>query len=698
MDGFTLVSGFFVLFCIVECSSGLDAIAQDQSISEGRRLTSKNGSFELGFYSPSNSTVRFLGIWHKKIPLRKLVWVANQNNPINDSSGLLTINTEGNALLLGHTNSVFWSTNSSKRAPKPILQLLDSGKLVLRDEKDENPDNYLWQSFELDHQMGTFLKGTTLGRGRSAMADSCDDYGRCGPSGLCDISNSPICSCPKGFKPKSPEQWSTGENSQGCVRNIPLDCEQSNGFIEYISFKVQDTQNSSVDKSMNLKECREKCLRNCSCMAYASAEINGGGGCTIWFGELIGIRRFVDGGHNLFVKMPASELDTKHGKKVKIIVGITVTASISITFGILLAVYYKRRNRTEFKENDRNDEAQKEDLDLPSFNLSTIATATVNFSSNNKLGDGGFGSVYMGTLPDGQVIAAKRLSLGSGQGMNEFKNEVILIAKLQHRNLVRLLGYCIQGEERLLIYEYMPNKSLDYYIFDQTRGKLLDWSKRFNIILGVARGLIYLHQDSRLRIIHRDLKASNVLLDKVMNPKISDFGMARTFRGDQTEGVTNRVVGTFGYMAPEYAIDGQFSVKSDVFSFGILMLEIVSGKRNRGFYNPSDNINLIGHAWRLWKEGRELELIDESIHGDSCTLLEVLRCMHVGLLCVQLLPEDRPTMSSVLLMLGDGNALPQPKEPIFFLGKNSSEASTSTSAKQDTSSTNDFSLSLVHAR
>ncbi|KAF8414038.1 hypothetical protein HHK36_002037 [Tetracentron sinense] len=321
-----------------------------------------------------------------------------------------------------------------------------------------------------------------------------------------------------------------------------------------------------------------------------------------------------------------------------------------------------------------------------------------NFSNANKLGEGGFGPVYKGKLLDGQEIGVKRLSKNSLQGVDELKNEIISISKLQHNNLVRLLGCCIQGEEKMLIYEYMPNKSLDSFIFDQTRSSLLDWQKRFNIILGIARGLLYLHQDSRLRIIHRDLKASNILLDRDMNPKISDFGMARIFGGDQVEASTRRVVGTYGYMSPEYAIEGHFSIKSDVFSFGVLVLEIVAGQMNRGFYHPDHQLNLLGHAWRLWKEDKALELIDESM-SDSFLATEVLRCIHVGLLCVQQRADDRPTMSTVVLMLSSESAVvPTPKQPGFFtemylMNPNTSESlSNQESSNQESCISNDINL------
>ncbi|XP_026416308.1 uncharacterized protein LOC113311714 isoform X2 [Papaver somniferum] len=311
---------------------------------------------------------------------------------------------------------------------------------------------------------------------------------------------------------------------------------------------------------------------------------------------------------------------------------------------------------------DGNTEGETQELQI--FNYSCLSNATNNFCLENKLGEGGFGPVYKGKLQNEKEIAVKRLSKHSGQGIEEFKNEVVLISKLQHRNLVRLLGCCIRGEEYMLIYEYMPKGSLDTFLFVPSKKAQVDWDKRFNIIGGIARGLLYLHRDSRLRVIHRDLKVSNILLDENMTPKISDFGMARIFGGNQIIAETNRVVGTFGYMSPEYIMGGTFSEKSDVFSFGVLILEIISSKRNNSFYNPEQPSNLLLHTWKLWNEGKWSEVVDEAL-GDLYSALEVEKCVHIGLLCVQNRAIDRPTMAEVDLMLISETDRPSPKEPPY---------------------------------
>lgn len=348
-------------------------------------------------------------------------------------------------------------------------------------------------------------------------------------------------------------------------------------------------------------------------------------------------------------------------------------------------------------DSDRFNEDETKAIDVPCFDLESLLAATDNFSNANKLGQGGFGPVYKATFPGGEKIAVKRLSSGSGQGLEEFKNEVVLIAKLQHRNLVRLLGYCVEGDEKMLLYEYMPNKSLDSFLFDRKLCVSLDWEMRYNVISGIARGLLYLHQDSRLRIIHRDLKSSNILLDEEMNPKISDFGLARIFGGNETAANTNRVVGTYGYIAPEYALDGLFSFKSDVFSFGVVVLEIVSGKRNTGCYHPEQSLSLLGHAWNLWKEDKAMELLDQTL-SKTCNTDQFVKCVNVGLLCVQEDPSDRPTVSNILFMLGSETpTLPDPKQPAFVFRRCPSSRASS-SSKPDTVSNNGLTVTLEDGR
>ncbi|KAJ1292316.1 hypothetical protein BS78_02G383200 [Paspalum vaginatum] len=305
------------------------------------------------------------------------------------------------------------------------------------------------------------------------------------------------------------------------------------------------------------------------------------------------------------------------------------------------------------------------------YDFSQMKGATNGFSIENKLGQGGFGSVYKGVLPDGLEIAAKRLGPCSLQGLLEFKNEIQLIAKLQHRNLVKLLGCCIEGEhEKILVYEYMPNKSLDLIIFDNKKRASLDWPKRLSIIDGISQGLLYLHVHSRLCVVHRDLKANNILLDAEMNPKISDFGMARIFSSSVAESTTTRIVGTHGYIAPEYASDGVCSVKSDVFSFGVLLLEIISGTMTTGSYTYGGKFyKLIAYAWLLWKAGQWPELVDRSLGlGSGEYHYTVERYIHVALLCVQDSADDRPAMDEVVKMLssGEGEVLPEPKQPAYF--------------------------------
>lgn len=375
----------------------------------------------------------------------------------------------------------------------------------------------------------------------------------------------------------------------------------------------------------------------------------------------------------------------KSSDKKPIIVVIPVAVASILFFTIGGCLLWKKSKKEKFDGHHVEDETNTDSLLI---NLSILKSATRNFSDANKLGQGGFGPVYKGKLPDGRKVAVKRLSSTSGQGLAELRTEVNLVAKLLHRNLVRLLGFCLDEQEKLLVYEYLPNGSLDQILFDRSKKSELEWERRYKIIVGIARGLLYLHEDSQLRIIHRDLKASNILLDENMNPKISDFGLARLFHGSQTQANTNRIAGTYGYMAPEYIKNGNFSIKSDVYSFGVLVLELLAGEKNSNFRNIT---NIQSYAWHQWSNGTALEIMDPAL-GNQWPKHEVLKCIHIGLLCVQDAASDRPTMSDIVTMLNSYTVtFPAARRPAFFVPKEGS--SDRTMENQGASSQFDQSMS-----
>ncbi|EXC29551.1 G-type lectin S-receptor-like serine/threonine-protein kinase RKS1 [Morus notabilis] len=817
-----------------------DTITPNHPIKDGDVLLSGQKTFALGFFSPGKPLNRYVGVWYNKISEKTVVWVANRDNPINDTSGVLAINSKGRlSIYAKYQNSPIWSANLSvftaKTSSTFIAKLLDVGNLVLMKKDDSfGQSSVIWQSF--DYPTNTYLPFLKLGLNRKTgldrfitswksaddpgtgnctyrmnltgypqmilykgqvpfwragcwtgrrwtgvptmigmingfifnvsytnnkdetsimyginndtnsvfsrlvidesgtarrstwqdqrkewvefsyvPAERCDNYGICGRNGKCNQSDASQleCVCLPGFEPHSRDSWDLRDRSGGCMRKGGArTCGDGEGFAKVTRVKLPDTFNARGEMGLNLRECEEKCLKDCNCTAYTSLdETRDGAGCLSWHGDLVDIRTFTNAGQDLYVRVDAVTL-AQYAKKSNGSISKTgklaiLLCSVVIFFLLVFIAYWlanrkrisgkERRNtkRSNFSEEGELDDG-KTDSDVPLFDLHTIAIATANFSAENKLGQGGFGSVYKGMLSNGKEIAVKRLSRCSRQGSTEFRNEVQLVAKLQHKNLVRILGCCFHEEERMLVYEYLPNKSLDSFIFDEEKRKSLDWRRRFDIICGIARGILYLHQDSILRIIHRDLKASNVLLDAALNPKISDFGLARIFGEDQSEACTNRVVGTYGYMAPEYAMEGLFSTKSDVYSFGVLLLEIITGRKNIDYYEEKSESNLLGHVWDLWKEGRASEIVDPFL--DESFVDEALRCIQIGLLSVQEHANDRPTMSAIVLMLGNDSALPSPKQPAFILNRCWAGTGDRASSEGVYNSINIVSCTMVEAR
>ncbi|XP_044461652.1 probable LRR receptor-like serine/threonine-protein kinase RFK1 isoform X1 [Mangifera indica] len=336
-----------------------------------------------------------------------------------------------------------------------------------------------------------------------------------------------------------------------------------------------------------------------------------------------------------------------------IIAGVVVgSCLIILALGILAWRYYSRIRRRK-----GNDVLEGSNLKTISFTLKQIKAATNNFDPENKIGEGGFGPVYKGQLSDGTIIAVKQLSSKSKQGNREFLNEIAIISCLHHQNLVKLHGCCIEGDQLLLVYEYMENNSLARALFGHENCQLkLDWPTRQKICIGIARGLVFLHEESRFKIVHRDIKATNVLLDKDLNPKISDFGLAKLDEEEKTH-ISTRVAGTIGYMAPEYALWGYLTDKADVYSFGIVALEIVSGRDNKSSGPAEDCSCLLDWACKLQQEKKIMELVDPKL-GSEYNKEEAERMIRTSLVCTNASPSLRPAMSEAVSMLEGKTAIP----------------------------------------
>lgn len=471
----------------------------------------------------------------------------------------------------------------------------------------------------------------------------CEVYALCGSFGSCNENNLPFCGCIKGFSERSPKEWGLGDHSGGCVRATPLQCGGSSSagtgkdkFYQMDSVRLPDNPQSADARSSS--ECESVCLNNCSCSAYSYSS-----GCSLWFGNLLNIQEQYDGSDQstLFLRLAASELPSSSSKKGGVI-GAAVGGVIGFLalLGIIWLIIWRQQRM-------RIIGASKAAADgiLVAFRYSDLQRVTGNFSE--KLGSGGFGSVYKGVLPDSTFIAVKKLA-DVNQGEKQFRAEVSTIGTIQHINLICLRGFCADLNNKCLVYEFMPNSSLDVHLFHGSKTGL-DWSKRYLIALGTARGLVYLHEKCRDCIIHCDIKPENILLDASFIPKVSDFGLAKLIGRDLSRVLTT-MRGTRGYLAPEWISGIAITAKADVYSYGMMLFEIISGKRNTDHWEDNKTGFFPASAMKKLMTGDLLSLLDPRLEGDA-KIEELERACKVACWCIQDEEMSRPSMGLVVQML-----------------------------------------------
>ncbi|KAL0885470.1 hypothetical protein Bca101_009452 [Brassica carinata] len=533
----------------------------------------------------------------------------------------------------------------------------------------------------------------------SQPRQQCKVYAYCGSYGICNDKSQPFCQCPHGFRPKSERDWALQDYSGGCVRKTELRC--SNQFLPLPNVKLPDK--SEVLERKNLTSCLSDCLRNCSCEAYAHVESSDR--CLMWsYKDVLNLQQLEEdnseGNSTFYLRLDASDMpssSSSSGKSNKaMIVGAVVGVIALVLLVVILILRYRGRQVMR---------GEKSDGTLGVFSYRELQNATKNFSE--KLGGGGFGSVFKGGLQDSSDIAVKRLE-GISQGEKQFRTEVVTIGTIQHMNLVRLRGFCSEGNKKLLVYDYMPNGSLDSHLFtNQTAEEktVLGWKVRYQIALGTARGLAYLHDECRDCIIHCDIKPENILLDSEFGPKVADFGLAKLVGRDFSRVLTT-MRGTRGYLAPEWISGVAITAKADVYSYGMMLFELVSGRRNTE-QSENERVRFFPSlaATILTRDGDIRSLLDPRLEGEQVDIEELTRACKVACWCIQDEESHRPAMSQVVQILEGVLEVNKPPFPrsiqalvendgsVVFFTESSSSSSHNSSQKQSHSSSSSNSSS-----
>ncbi|XP_037431415.1 G-type lectin S-receptor-like serine/threonine-protein kinase At2g19130 [Triticum dicoccoides] len=511
--------------------------------------------------------------------------------------------------------------------------------------------------------------------------DPCDPPATCGPFTICSGKPHPSCDCMENFSQKSPHDWEFDDRTEGCIRNTPLHCTHeinmtSSTDIFHPTAQVQYPYNSqNIVSATTQRKCEEVCLSSCSCTAYSYNDRR----CSVWNGELLNVilAKGIDntGDHVLYLRLAAKDLlPSLRKNKRKPNVGVVIASSI-IGFGLLMFMLLLLIWRNKFKRCSLlsiSYDNQGSSGGIIAFRYTDLVRATKNFSE--KLGGGGFGSVYRGLLSDSETsVAVKRLDVAHQAGEKQFRAEVSSIGLIQHINLVKLIGFCCEGDHRLLVYEHIVNGSLDSHLFKVSNNgdaTTLNWNNRYQITLGVARGLYYLHQSCRECIIHCDIKPENILVDGSFLPKVADFGLAACVGRDFSRILTS-FRGTIGYLAPEWLSGVAITPKVDVYAFGMVLLEIISGRRNSAHetsYNTSNNSSnqhveyFPVQAISKLHSGDVKSLVDPRLNGEF-SLEEVERVCKVACWCIQDNEFDRPTMGEVVRVLEGLHEIDVPSMP-----------------------------------